>query len=589
MIRQPIVVVLGHVDCGKTSLLDTIRKTSVQAREAAGMTQHIGASEVPAEVIKEISGDLLKRFKITLAIPGILFVDTPGHEVFTNLRKRGGSIADIAILVIDAKDGVQAQTIESMEILKSYKTPFVIALNKIDTVDGWESVPFAPILPKFLNPDSVIIRSDDLIYKIVGQLYEHGFNAERYDRVSDFTKQLAIVPVSAKTGEGIPDLLAVLAGLAQKYMERRLEIDQNAGGRGSILEVKDEKGMGATLSVILFDGHISVSNTIVFGTLNGPVSTKLRAILKPKPLNEMRDPEDKFLCVNEAYAATGIKLCGPGLEGAIPGSPLFVVPEGGDVESVKSQVGSEVSNILISSEGAGVIIKADTLGSIEALSHLLANKNIPIKRADIGILSKRDLIEAQAVKRTENNLGVIFCFNVEIAPELLDEARDLGIPIIKADIIYHLIDQYEEWLKAERDKEKSLALSSIIFPGKAEFMPGCCFRASKPAIIGVKILEGRIKSDYELMNKNGEKIGKVREIQSNKENVNEATKGMEVAISLEGPTVGRQIKEGDILYTNTPKEHIKVLVEKYKDILTNEEIELLKEIQAIQGEVLAYF
>ena len=589
MIRQPIVVVMGHVDCGKTSLLDTIRKTSVQAREAAGMTQHIGASEVPLSVIKQISGDLLDKFKVNLTIPGILFVDTPGHEVFTNLRKRGGSIADIAILVVDICAGIQSQTLESIEIMKSYKTPFVIAANKIDMLPNWISSPFSSILPKLLNPDSSITKLDDFIYKLIGQLYEHGFSSERFDRVSDFTKQLVIVPVSAKTGEGIPDLLTVLAGLTQKYMEKRLEIDPNSGGKGSIIEVKEETGLGTTLNTILFDGHISVSDTIVFGTLNGAVATKVRALLKPKPLNEMRDPEDRFISVKEAYAATGVKICAPNLEGAIPGSPIVVVSKEGDVECEKSQIGLELSNILISTEGPGVIIKADTLGSIEALSNLLKEKNIPIRKADIGMLSKRDLMEAQAVKRTENDLGVIFCFNVSIAPDLIEEAENLGIPIIKSDIIYHLIDQYNEWLKAEREKEKTLALSSLVFPGKIQFLPGCCFRASKPAIIGVKVLEGRIKPNYDVININGKKIGKIKEIQSNNVSVAEATKGMEVAISLEGPTVGRQINEGEIIYTNPSKEHIKILITKYKEILTNEEIELLKEIQKLQGEPLAYF
>lgn len=589
MIRQPIVVVMGHVDCGKTSLLDAIRKTGVQAREAAGMTQHIGASEVPSEVIKSISGDLLEKFKVNLTIPGILFVDTPGHEVFTNLRKRGGSIADIAILVVDAKDGIQAQTIESIEILKTYKTPFIIALNKIDMIDGWESASFKPILPKFLNPDNVILQSEELMYKIIGQLYENGFSSERYDRVQDFTKQIAIVPVSAKTGEGIPDLLTVLSGITQKYMEKRLEINPNSGGKGSILEVKNEKGMGTTLNVILFDGHVSVCDNIVFATLDGPKCSKIRALLKPKPLNEMRDPEDKFLCVKEAFAATGIKICAPELDGAIAGSPVFIIPSGEDVSPIMLNVKNEVSTILINDEGEGVIIKADTLGSIEALSKLLSDKKIPIKRAEIGMLSRRDIIDAQTVKRKEKNLGVIMCFNVPILEDLFDEAENLEIPIIKSDIIYHLIDKYEDWLTSEKEKEKRLALSSVIFPGKIEFIPGCCFRANKPAIIGVKIIEGRIKPDYELINSNGEKIGKIKGIQNNNENIGEATKGMEVAVSIEGPTVGRQINEGEIFYTNPNRTHIQTLITKYKDILKNEEIELLKEIQEKQGVALAIF
>jgi len=139
MLRQPIITVLGHVDHGKTTLLDKIRKTAIAAKEAGGITQAIGTTEIPTNVIKTLCGKLLERFKIKLIISGLLFIDTPGHEAFTTLRKRGGSIADLAILVIDINEGIMPQTIESLEILKVSRIPFIIALNKIDRIKGWTS------------------------------------------------------------------------------------------------------------------------------------------------------------------------------------------------------------------------------------------------------------------------------------------------------------------------------------------------------------------------------------------------------------------------------------------------------------------
>ena len=167
-IRQPIVCVLGHVDTGKTLLLDKIRKTSVQAREAGGITQHIGASFFPVDTLKQLCGPLLFMVKGEIEIPGLLVVDTPGHEAFTNLRKRGGSVADIAILVIDALRGFETQTYECIEILKARKTPFLVATNKIDRIPGWNSYPDTPFLKTYQLQDHYVKQDlDNRIYDII--------------------------------------------------------------------------------------------------------------------------------------------------------------------------------------------------------------------------------------------------------------------------------------------------------------------------------------------------------------------------------------------------------------------------------------
>ncbi|MFN4133901.1 MAG: translation initiation factor IF-2, partial [Candidatus Hadarchaeales archaeon] len=312
-IRQPIVAVLGHVDHGKTSLLDRIRGTSVAAREPGAITQHVGATEVPAVAIKKFCGPLLEKFRIDVRIPGLLFIDTPGHEAFTNLRKRGGALADLAALVIDINEGMMPQTIESITILKTFKTPFMVVANKIDTIPGWKSSPQTPFL-ETLSRQSQRIRQalDEKIYRLVGSLYERGFESERFDRITDFRRQVSIVPASAKTGEGVQEVLVVLFGLAQRYLEEQLKVKVSGRARGTVLEVKEETGLGTTLDVILYDGHLRRGDTFATCRLDGKVVSKVRAILKPKPLDEIRDPEEKFSSVNEVYAAAGVKVAAPG-------------------------------------------------------------------------------------------------------------------------------------------------------------------------------------------------------------------------------------------------------------------------------------
>ncbi|MEM2393786.1 MAG: translation initiation factor IF-2, partial [Candidatus Bathyarchaeia archaeon] len=314
-VRQPIVCVLGHVDTGKTLLLDKIRKTSVQAREAGGMTQHIGASFFPVETLKQMIGPLLSAIKGEIEIPGLLVVDTPGHEVFTNLRKRGGSVADIAILVIDVLKGFEAQTYECIEILKARKTPFLVAVNKIDRIPGWKPNPDMPFLKSYQLQDQYVREDlDNHLYEIIGTFSRLGFRSDRFDRIKDFTRTVAIVPTSAKTGEGITELLAVLVGLTQQYLKKRL-LTTTGPAKGTVLEVKEEPGLGLTLNAIIYDGVLRKDDLIVVGGREKPILTRVRAILVPKPLDEIRDPRDKFSSVDEVSAAAGVKIVAADLEG----------------------------------------------------------------------------------------------------------------------------------------------------------------------------------------------------------------------------------------------------------------------------------
>ncbi|MEM2730032.1 MAG: translation initiation factor IF-2, partial [Candidatus Korarchaeum sp.] len=346
--RQPLVSVLGHVDSGKTTLLDYIRKTRVAIKEPGSITQHVGASEIPVDVIYEVCKPVMDALNLKFEIKtrGLLFIDLPGHEAFSNLRRRGGSVADIAILVIDVNGGVQPQTVESINILRERRVPFVIALNKIDTIYGWkpqEGKPF--IVSERSQSASALAELERRLYRVVDQLMEHGINAERYDRIRDFTKSFAIIPTSAITGEGVPDLLAILFGLVQRYMLDRLEVTSEEG-RGTVLEVRQHPGLGTVLTAIIYDGTLRKGDTIVVAGAEGPIVTKVRTLLVPEPLQEMRMTK-KFRGIDEISAAAGVMIAAPDLDEVLAGSPIYVIRDPGNLESVKREVQEEVERIMI--------------------------------------------------------------------------------------------------------------------------------------------------------------------------------------------------------------------------------------------------
>ncbi len=582
-IRQPIVCVLGHVDVGKTALLDKIRGTAVMLKEPGTMTQHIGASFIPWSTLKEICGQLLKAVKADIEIPGLLFIDTPGHEAFVNLRRRGGSIADIAILVIDVTEGFENQTYESVEILRARKTPFLVAANKIDKIPGWKPFENASFLESSRRQSEwVVNRLDELISNIIYEFYRLGFRADRFDRIKDFAKTVAIVPTSAKTGEGIPELLMVLAGLTQRFMTERLKFTSGPA-KGVVLEVREEPGLGTTIDVIIYDGVIRRGDLIVVGGLEKPIVTRVRALLLPKPLDEMRSPEDRFMNVEEVAAAAGVKVVAPNLEGAVAGAPIIVVDDVKKIGEVQSSVAEEVSVLRISRKVSGVVLKTDTLGSLEALTSYLERLGIPVRIADVGPVSKRDVIEAAIVRDSDLYRGVILAFNVKVLPDAEEEAKSRGIKIFRDVIIYRLVEAYQKWYHENVTRDRMRKFEELIKPGKIRIMPGCVFRRSDPAIVGVEVKVGRIRPGYQLMRSDGRVIGEILQIQDKGKTIKEAAAGQSIAISIKGNIiVGRHIKEGDVLYVNVPESHARVLASEFKDSLSDEELELLKEIGKIR-------
>lgn len=584
-LRQPVVVVLGHVDSGKTSLLDKIRGTAVQAREVGGITQHIGASFFPIETIKEVTGPLYERLaKAEAPIPGLLVIDTPGHEVFANLRLRGGSAADIAIVVADVNKGFEAQTIESVEILKKRKVPFVVALNKVDRVTGWR--PSSKFISEEVKKQSADVQTmlDEKLYTVVGSLSRLGFPSEAFWRVKDFTKEIAIVPVSARTGVGIPELLAVLVGLTQQFMGKRLERHEGAA-RGIVLEINEEPGLGPSANIILLDGTLKQGDSIVVAKRDSAVQTRVKALLLPKPLDEMRDPRDKFKPVTEVIAAAGLKVTSPDLEGVLAGSPLYVFDKAkGEDELVrlKSMVEGEIKNAIVSTGTSGVILKCDTIGSLEAIVDLLKKENVPIRTADIGSITRRDVIEASAVRESDRYHGVVLGFNVKMLDDAEREAQDRSVKVFNERIIYNLVRSYVDWVTYQKEHEESILFNEIPPICKFQFMKGFVFRRNDPAVFGAEIQVGKLRQKVHVISVEGKKVGTVHQIQDSGKSMEEATTGMQVAVSLKEPTIGRQINEGDVFYTDINSRNAKQLSERFNHRLNEQEKEVFNMILALK-------
>jgi translation initiation factor 5B len=583
-LRQPIVVVLGHVDHGKTSLLDKIRSTAVAAKEAGGITQHIGASVVPADVIEKIAEPLKRVIPVKLTIPGLLFIDTPGHELFSNLRRRGGSVADFAILVVDVTKGFQNQTYESLELLRARKVPFLVAANKIDKIPGWEPHPDTPFIESYrLQSEQARKALEEAIYgKIVLSLSEQGFSADLFTRIKDFARTVAVVPVSAKTGEGIADLLAVLAGLAQQYLRKRLQYAEGPA-KGSVLEVKEIPGLGTVVDAIIYDGVLKVGDIIVLNGKSGPIISVVRSLLMPAPLSDMRAKGVKFVNVDEVHAAAGVRIAAAGLEEALAGSSLIAARDEKEAKELAEALKGEVKELIFRRDQVGVVVKADTLGTLEAMLEALKKYEVPVRLADVGNVSKSDVIEASFSGRKDKSLGAVLAFNVKVLPEAELEASSLGVKIFQDNIIYHLLDQYLEWRQKLKEEELEAKLNQLVRPGKFMIIPGYVFRRSDPAIVGVEVLGGVIRPGYPLITAKGREIGKILAIKDNDKNLDIARTGAKVAVSIEGKImIGRHVDEGEVVYTDVPFDHATKLLNEFRSYLSDDEVLTLKEIAELK-------
>jgi translation initiation factor 5B len=571
-IRQPIVTICGHVDHGKTSILDSIRNTNVYDTEAGGITQKISFTLFSKDRINARC-PLLEKNQIKLEIPGFLFIDTPGHAAFSNLRKRGGALADLAIVVIDINEGIKPQTAEVIELMKLNKTPFIVALNKVDNISGWRKV--SDNLIEDIKNQSQLAKEQftEKLLTLEGSLHSYGFNALPYYEITDFTKNLALVPCSAKTGEGINELILTLCGLSQKFLKTRLGLGEE--GKGVILEVKKEK-TNSYIEAILYDGKLKHTDEIAIGTFTGePMIGKIRVLEEVLPVSS------KFKTQEEVSAATGLRIqLKEEIKDILPGMPFQIF------RNNKSEILKEFKKLItdqIEVDDEGIIIKADSLGSLEALLVLLKQENIKVCKAGIGKIDKRDVISANTNFQTDPLKAVILGFNVK-TEEDVKEMDTKNIKIMEEEVVYKLIENLKEWQEIKRkeiEKEKMMNLVSVC---KIKILPQYVFHNSNPAIFGVRIEAGKLKAETNLINEAGEEISSVKKIQVEKESVNEAGAGMEVAISLPGTNFERQLKDKEYLYSDMSSKQFTEF-KKNKELLSREEIEVLQKISQIKRKV----
>ena len=593
------MTVCGHVDHGKTSILDSIRKTVVAEGEAGSITQKISFTSYPIEQLKK-SCPLIESSGIKLNIPGFLFIDTPGHAAFTNLRKRGGGLADLAVLVIDINEGIKPQTAEVIKILKHNSTPFVIALNKIDNISGWRppSRPTSPlvmpgvseVIPVGRPPQHTIgghvkkimalqksIESqpqnikqifDERYMTLIGSLNSYGFDADLFYNIKDFTKKIALIPCSAKTKQGIPELIMMLCGLSQKYLEDILVLGKDA--KGVILEIKKEKTTNY-IEAILYDGELSKKDKIAIANFDEePIITKIRILEEIEPLSSKFKPKENV------RASTGLRMQIIEKANVLPGMPFVIYKN--NKKEIKEIFKKEVSEN-IQTQKQGIIAKADSLGSLEALLVLLGQNNIPIVKAGIGNISKTDIISAKANLEINELDAMIVGFNVSVE----EDAKNIQgkIKILTDEVIYKLINDAIEF-RTEKTKEiEKKRLMGLTTLCKLKILPQYVFRNTHPAIFGVKVEAGKLISKLNLIDDKGEKIKRIKNIQSENKSVEQVNENMEVAISVPGINFERQLKNKEFLYSDISGQQFKNF-KKNKDLLSSSEMKILQEIAEIK-------
>jgi translation initiation factor 5B len=571
-LREPIVSLLGHVDHGKTTLLDRIAGSVRAAKEPGGITQHIGAIEVPGATVRRLCEGILRTDQ--LDVPGLLFVDTPGHRSFETLRRRGGALADLAILVVDAREGIMPQTRESIQILRREKTPFAIALTKIDLLSGWRKPTGpTPLLEHLARCGAELEKSlDQHLYSVAEEVVQMGFSADRFDRVSDFTRNVGIVPVSAKSGIGVPELIALLVGLSQRFLRDELALVAT-GGEATILERSEQKGIGPVGNVIVYRGRLRVGNEIVVTGRAEPFVTRVRGIYRPVPLKPGTPSKQvKLRSLDEVEAAAGIYLAATGIEEAMPGGLLKVVASPDETERARAELAREAQPVAELAE-SGVAICADALGGLEALAFECRENKIPVHEATVGPVARPTIIRIATVKDPTHR--AVLAFNVPILPDAQPEGEDGAVRIFRSDVMYRLIEEYAAW-RAERqralDAQRRL---EHVHPAKLEVLSGYVFRASKPAIVGVKVLAGTLRPGVRLMKPDGAEVGVLKALQKDGESVPQAEAGTELAASIDGAVVGRNLHEGDRLLVSLSESAARAL---RRQELSAEESEILEEV-----------
>ncbi|XP_033369321.1 eukaryotic translation initiation factor 5B isoform X4 [Parus major] len=588
-LRAPVICVLGHVDTGKTKILDKLRHTHVQDSEAGGITQQIGATNVPLEAINEQT-KMVKNFdRENIKIPGMLIIDTPGHESFSNLRNRGSSLCDIAILVVDIMHGLEPQTIESINLLKSKKCPFIVALNKIDRLYDWKKSPDTDVAvtlkkQKKNTKDEFEERAKAIIVEFAKQ----GLNAALFYENKDPRTFVSLVPTSAHTGDGMGSLIALLVELTQTMLTKRLAECQEL--RAQVMEVKALPGMGTTIDVILINGRLREGDTIIVPGVEGPIVTQIRGLLLPPPMKELR-VKNQYEKHKEVVAAQGVKILGKDLEKTLAGLPLLVAHKEDEVPVLKDELIHELKQTLnaIKLEEKGVYVQASTLGSLEALLEFLKTSEVPYSGINIGPVHKKDVMKASVMLEHDPQYAVILAFDVRIERDAQEMADSLGVRIFSAEIIYHLFDAFTKYRQDYKKQKQEEFKHIAVFPCKLKILPQFIFNSRDPIVMGVVVEAGQVKQGTPMCvpSKNFVEIGIVTSIEINHKPVDVAKKGQEVCVKIEpipgeSPKMyGRHFEATDILVSKISRQSIDALKDWFRDEMQKSDWQLIVELKKV--------
>ncbi|NXL84781.1 IF2P factor, partial [Alectura lathami] len=588
-LRAPVICVLGHVDTGKTKILDKLRHTHVQDSEAGGITQQIGATNVPLEAINEQT-KMVKNFdRENIKIPGMLIIDTPGHESFSNLRNRGSSLCDIAILVVDIMHGLEPQTIESINLLKSKKCPFIVALNKIDRLYDWKKSPDTDVAvtlkkQKKNTKDEFEERAKAIIVEFAKQ----GLNAALFYENKDPRTFVSLVPTSAHTGDGMGSLIALLVELTQTMLTKRLAECQEL--RAQVMEVKALPGMGTTIDVILINGRLKEGDTIIVPGVEGPIVTQIRGLLLPPPMKELR-VKNQYEKHKEVVAAQGVKILGKDLEKTLAGLPLLVAFKEDEIPVLKDELIHELKQTLnaIKLEEKGVYVQASTLGSLEALLEFLKTSEVPYAGINIGPVHKKDVMKASVMLEHDPQYAVILAFDVRIERDAQEMADSLGVRIFSAEIIYHLFDAFTKYRQDYKKQKQEEFKHIAVFPCKMKILPQFIFNSRDPIVMGVVVEAGQVKQGTPMCvpSKNFVEIGIVTSIEINHKPVEVAKKGQEVCVKIEpipgeSPKMyGRHFEATDILVSKISRQSIDALKDWFRDEMQKSDWQLIVELKKV--------
>ncbi|XP_051797901.1 eukaryotic translation initiation factor 5B [Acanthochromis polyacanthus] len=586
-LRAPVVCVLGHVDTGKTKILDKLRHTHVQDGEAGGITQQIGATNVPKETIEEQT-KMVKNFdKDNLKIPGMLIIDTPGHESFSNLRNRGSSLCDIAVLVVDIMHGLELQTLESINLLKEKKCPFIVALNKIDRLYDWKKSPETDVVATLKKQKkNTKDEFDERAKAVIVEFAQQGLNAALFYENKDPRTFVSLVPTSAHSGDGMGNLIALLVELTQTMLARRLAHCDEL--RAQVMEVKALPGMGTTIDVILINGRLREGETIIVPGVEGPIVTQIRGLLLPPPLKELR-VKSQYEKHKEVSTSQGVKILGKDLEKTLAGLPLLVAHREDEIPVLRDELERELKQTLssIKLEEKGVYVQASTLGSLEALLEFLRTSKVPYAGINIGPVHKKDVMKASTMLEHDLQYAVILAFDVKVERESQEMADSLGVRIFSAEIIYHLFDAFtkyrEDYKKAKQDEFKHIA----VFPAKLRVLPQFIFNSRDPIVMGVTVEAGIIKQGTPLCvpSKGFVDIGVVTGIEVNHKSVESAKKGQEICVKIEpipgeSPKMyGRHFEATDIIVSKITRASIDALKNWFREEMQKSDWQLIMELK----------